>query len=360
MIKILIAEDMQTNYRLLKSCLEEQPDFEVVGWAKNGKEAVSLVNSLKPDVVTMDVQMPEMDGLEATETIMSNTPLPIIIVSALANNNVNDDLTFSALRQGAMAVCPKPAGPMEPDYQRLNQELIRTIRNMAGVNLFRPPTPRSVKRRPQNTQPPARSGPEKDNPVNLVAIGCSAGGPQALLTILKQLPSAFPLPIVITQHMTAGFTEGLVLWLDREIEIRARLASNNEILLPGTVYFAADNCQLKVAARGKQYISRLVDENDEGGFKPSVNALFSSVAKVCGKRAVGGLLSGMGRDGASGLLDMKNAGARTFVQDEASSLVYGMPSAALALSAVGEVIPLQRIAGFLKSLPVASAEQIPC
>lgn len=335
MIRVLIVEDSEVIAFLLTSIIQNTADLQVIGRAKTGQEAIEMTQTLNPDLITMDIRMPVMDGLTAIAQIMANHPKPIVVISS----NVDDELQigFRAIDQGALAVLEKPCGFNDPHFESIQAEIVATIRAMAEVKL--------VKRRvfPYLAAAPI---PLQDD-YKLVAIGCSTGGPQALKQILSDLPENFPLPIVVTQHISTGFIEGLAGWLSDNSGLKVKTASDHEPLQNGTVYLAPDNCHCLVNKNGNHYEICLSRTDPIKGFRPSVTALFNSVATICPKQSIGIILSGMGSDGAEGLQAMFEQQCLTIAQDEPSSIVFGMPAAAIALNAVAKVLPLEAIAGFL-------------
>ena len=339
-IRVLIVEDSVVVRELLVRILESDPAICVAGCARDGAEAVAKLAETKPDVVTMDIHMPRMDGIEATRKIMETHPVPIIIVSASCDPN---DVTqsFRALEAGAVALIEKPPGVGAPGHGDAARKLIETVKAMAEVRVVKRWTRERMAARPA----PARRVEAVD--IELVAIGASTGGPPALHTILAALPKPFPVPIVIVQHIAGGFVQGLADWLSQTTGATVRLASDGEQARPGHVYLASDGCHLRFAKRGR--IS-CADDEPENGLRPAVSCLFRSIAEVYGKRAVGVLLTGMGRDGAAELKRMRDCGAVTIAQDKASAVVNGMPGAAVELDAAAHVCAPAEIAALLREL----------
>lgn len=338
MIRILITEDSAVVALLLKAIFEQEADFEVVGHARNGREAVELAARLQPDMITMDIRMPVMDGFEATREIMSTRPVPIVVVSS----SVDDEelrITFRAVEEGALAVIEKPRGINHPDFEQIRRELVTTVRAMAEVKLVR--RRRWVAPQPVRTVSASSRG---DRRCDLIAIGSSTGGPQALRTILAALPKDLRVPLALVQHIGRGFVQGLVDWLNGYSGPRCRVAQNGEELLPGHAYFAPDDHHLQVQRIGQSVMAVLKATPPVDNIRPSATPLFRSVAACCAGNAVGVVLTGMGADGAEGLLEMRRAGCVTLVQDEESCVVNGMPAAARALGAAEQVLPLERIA----------------
>jgi two-component system chemotaxis response regulator CheB len=337
-IRVLIVEDTPVVREFMVHVLGSDPGIEVVGTVNDGSEALAAVIRLEPDVVTMDVHMPKMDGLEATRRVMQEAPVPIVIVSGTVDDQVAS--TFAALEAGALAFLSRPAGLGDSRYRREVDELVRTVKLMSEVKV--------VRRRPARGTPgqPAVSVPAR-TPVRVVAIGASTGGPLAIQALLQALPKDFPVPVLIVQHIAEGFLDGFVHWLNRSSGPLVRLAAHAERSLPGHVYIAPDGYHMGVD-RGLNIV--LSDAPPDQGLRPSVAHLLRSVREACGKSAAAVLLSGMGKDGAKELLELRLAGAHTFAQDEASSVVYGMPGAALRLDAARYVMAPAEMAAVLTAI----------
>jgi two-component system, chemotaxis family, protein-glutamate methylesterase/glutaminase len=344
-IRVLVVEDSPTVRRYLTTLINETPGLEVIGEARDGDEALAMTAELQPDVVSMDIRMPGVDGLEATRRIMNRYPTPVVIVSGLVEREV--DLSFQALQAGALAVVEKPPYRHDPDFSAKQRQMVNTLTAMARVHVVR----RWENEPGQNggvsniqtgklriTTERLRPKPE------IIAIGASAGGPGALAGLLRNLPVDFSVPIMIVQHIPHEFVNGLARWLGKATTLGIRVATDNLILEAGVVHLAPGFAHGVVARQGDKLVTRLVHEKGHYRYQPSVDVLFESVANVCGSAAVGIVLTGMGDDGASGLLEMRKVGAHTFAQDEASSTVFGMPQAAIARGAVEHVLALSNLA----------------
>jgi two-component system chemotaxis response regulator CheB len=347
-IKVLIVEDSPVVRDFLVHVLSADAELKIVGTARNGEEALDAVQRYRPDVITMDLHMPKMGGLEATRRIMETTPTPIVIVSGSSDAR-ELAATFQAVEAGALTVMATPKGMGHPQHASTSKALVQAVKLMSEIKLVRR-WPRAhngtaaLLPEPSSAAAPAR--------IRLLALGASTGGPPAIQAVLGRLPKAFPLPILIVQHMTATFTEGFVEWLRPTIALPIQMARNHEIMRPGHVYVAPDGYQMKVSYGD---VIVLTTDPPESGSRPSASYLFRSIAEVYGGEAMAGLLSGMGRDGAQALRLLREKGAITFAQDEASSVVHGMPGEAIRLHAAMHVLPLDKIADMV----MAAAQRRP-
>lgn len=337
MIRVLIAEDSLTAQALLGAILASDRDIQVVGKASNGLEAVEQTRNLRPDLVTMDIHMPLLDGLEATKEIMIAAPTPIVIVTG--SSGARDlEGSMHALRAGALDVIAKPPGPESPTFDESARSLIATIKAMAQVK---------VVRHWRNEPRPVVTHVTRTTGKPIVAIVASTGGPAALHQLLKELPGDFHAPVLVVQHISPGFAPGLVSWLNGDSDLHVKLAEQDETLQPHTVYLAPDQQHLGVSAQGNVVLS---DAPPVAGFRPSGTYLFESVARVYGAAAVALVLTGMGEDGVAGLRAIRKAGGRTIAQDEKSCVIFGMPGAAVAAGLADHVVPLNDIASRLVEL----------
>jgi len=337
MIRVLIAEDSVTTRELLTAILRSDPEIQVVGEARNGVEAVEMAKQLRPGLITMDIRMPRMDGFAATKQIMIEAPTPIVIVSAGFDPK---DVEFSmhALRAGAVTVLEKPAGPGAINFDERCREFLNTIKSMAQVKVVRHWAASPV-------QPvPFDFNNHNGRRVRAVAVAASTGGPAALQVLLAALPGNFRAPILVVQHISHGFVDGLAAWLNTVCALRVKVAQQDEPLLPGVVYIAPDNRHLKVSRKATVELS---DERPIDGFRPSGTVLFQSVAEVFGPSATALILTGMGQDGLAGLRSVHRCGGRIIAQDEETSVVFGMPGAAVDAGLAHHVLPLRSIAALL-------------
>ena len=344
MIRVLIVEDSAVEQELLSHILGTDPLLKVVGIAKDGEMALADVERLKPDVITMDIHMPKLNGFETTRRIMESTPIPIVIVSG-SFNACDADKSFRAMEAGALAIVRKPAGMGHPDYQSDAAELIKTVKAMSEIKVIRRwPKPGREAPAPPS---PAVAAEDADVNVRVVAVGASTGGPAVLREIFSLLPKNMPVPMLVVQHMAAGFMVNFVKWLSESTGFPARVATYGEYLNPGCAYFAPDGFQMLVGRDNRIILS---GDGPEDTLCPSVSCLFRSVAEVYGRNSMGVLLTGMGRDGADELLQMKQLGAMTVAQDQESSVVFGMPGEAVRLGATKYILAPGRIAELIKRL----------
>jgi len=337
MIRVLIVDDSATARGLLAAIFAADPEFVVVGEAADGRAGVDLTRKLRPDVVTMDVRMPRMDGFEATKEIMIETPTPIVIITA--SRSARDvDASMNALRAGALAIIAKPAGPAAPGFDEEARQLLAQVKAMSHVKVVRHWRPARESARPAASAAPRHAR------MRVVAVAASTGGPAALAAVLTRLPADFPAPILVVQHITPGFVAGLAEWLNKAGPLRVKLAEAGEALKGRTVYFAPDDRHLGVSAAGRVV---LADEPPVGGFRPSGTPLFEAVAKAFGPAAVAVILTGMGDDGVAGLRAVRQAGGHILAQDEKSSVIFGMPGAAVAAGLADAVLSVEEIASRL-------------
>lgn len=341
-IRVLIVDDSPVASQMLSYIFSSDPAVSVLGIASDGAEAIAMTARLKPDIVTMDIHMPGMDGFEATRSIMENMPVPIVIVSSSYDPS-EISKSFRAIEAGALSIMSKPGGIGHPLHEKQARELINTVKALSEVKVI------TRKRRIA----PAKEVitiTEKEiarQEISMIAIGASTGGPPVIQTILAGLPKNIPVPIAIVQHISQGFTAGFASWLSDTTGFMVRVPENGENCLPGKVYVAPDSAHMVF-----DYGGRILLNNDppDDLLKPSVAHLFNSTARVFREKAVGVLLTGMGKDGAEGLKMMRDMGAVTIAQDRESSIVFGMNGEAVRLGAAKYVLPPKGITQMLINL----------
>ncbi|WP_031479521.1 chemotaxis-specific protein-glutamate methyltransferase CheB [Maridesulfovibrio frigidus] len=342
MIKVLIVDDSASVRLLLTEFFSREPDFEVVGCAEDGKSALRMVRQLNPDVVTMDVNLPDYDGFTVTRRIMEQNPVPIVIISAVYTAS-DAEVGFRLLDTGALAFHNKPAINDE-FFNESMAEIVMSVRAMSEVKLVRrKATPGGYVAPSHNSnKKPYGSCPVK-GPVNakIVCIGASTGGPQALKQVLMSLPHDLPVPVMIVQHISTGFLEGLANWLHTNTGHNIQIAKDDETLKACTVYFAPEDYHIQISSKLKVTLTNLPAVN---GIRPTVEGMFESVARNIGGGAVGVLLTGMGSDGAAALLEIRRRCGYTIAQDKETSIIFGMPGEAVKIGAAIAVLPLGEIA----------------
>jgi len=348
-IRVLLVDDSPSVRAVLRRFLSRTEDLVVVGDAEDGERAVAAVVDLQPDVVVMDLQMPVMDGLVAIERIMARRPTPILVLSSRANRN-QMQTAFEAMKRGAIEVLPKPEDT--GSWQQLAESLPEVVRAaaaaVAAVRPARGARPATPVRKEEPAPPAApRPAPSRrsDLPLRWVAIGASTGGPAALRELFDELPADLAVSILVVQHIAAGFEAGLADWLNKEFPHDVKLARDGEIPAAGAVRLAPAGSHLRLEANGKLGLDAAAPARR--GHKPSVDDLFHSVALAAPRESVGVLLTGMGSDGVEGLLALRAAGGLTVAQDEASSVVFGMPRVALEKGAADLAMPPREIARWL-------------
>jgi two-component system, chemotaxis family, protein-glutamate methylesterase/glutaminase len=336
---VLIVDDSPVARGLLSHLLEAEPGLHVMGAVESGHAAMAFLQQQKPDVVLMDIVMPRLDGFETTRQIMETNPLPIVICTG-ASDPREMATTFRSMEAGALACVGKPVSREHPEFEALASELIQTIKLMAEVKVVR----RWSKTRLTAATPSASVLDESSPAPGIVGIGASTGGPPVLQTILSGLPKDFRVPLLVVQHIAPGFLSGLIEWLNQTTGLRIQIASHGTLPLAGHVYFAPDDLHLGLSPN---FRLRLTREEPENGLRPAVSYLFRSLAESCGSRAIGVLLSGMGKDGAVELRLMRDHGAITIAQDKETSVVHGMPGEAISLGGATHVLPGEKIADML-------------
>ena len=341
-IQVLVVDDSPTTRDILIGMLTDTDGLHVIGAAQDGLEAVELTAQLRPDVITMDIRMPRLNGLEATRRIMSSTPTPIVVVSS---NIYEADLNiaFNAMAVGALTVVEKPRGLDLTSYIAVREQLVTAVRLMADVQV--------VALMP-NAAAPVSSAPtlaeiNPTRPIELIAIAASAGGPGTLREILQALPGDLSIPMVVVQHITRGFGQGFAHWLDGLTPLHVSIAQPDQRLTAGQVLIAPDDTHLTIGPGGIVQLDQAAPVN---GSRPSATRLFESIARTYGPAAIGVILSGMGDDGVEGLARLRAAGGHVIAQNEESCAVFGMPKAAIERGIVDQVLTPNAIAATLLRL----------
>jgi two-component system chemotaxis response regulator CheB len=343
-IDVLVAEDSAVLRMFLVQLLQSDPRIRVVGAVGDGQAALEFVAQARPDVVLMDIHMPRMDGFEATRRIMEAHPVPIVICTATGNAK-DVAVTFQAMEAGAIACIQKPLGREHCDFASTAAALLETVKLMSEVKVIR----RTARMRTASASNGGRAAilPKRaERAIEVVGIGASTGGPPVLQAIHAALPKDF-VPVLVVQHIAHGFLPGMAEWLNQTTGLQVHIASHGTEPLPGHVYLAPDNLHMGAGDAGEIILTRQEPENH---LRPAVSFLFRTLARAYGARAAGVLLTGMGSDGAAELKQLRDAGAITIAQDRDTSVVHGMPGAAIALAAATHILPIDQIAGALIGL----------
>ena len=337
MIKILIVDDSAFMRKLLSDLFSAEPDFTVLDTARNGVDAVEKVKRLQPDLITMDVEMPVMDGIKALEIIMKETPTPVLMISSLTRAGA--EATLSALELGAVDFVAKSTGILS-NISSIGNEILAKSRAAVHAKVLRfvekPKVPLRVK---PVLQPITGGGEEK-----VLAIGTSTGGPRALQEVITKLPGNLPCGVVIVQHMPPGFTKSLSERLDSLSALTVKEAEHNDVVRSGLVLIAPGNYHMTVEREGNKKVIKLDQSPPIGGHRPAVDPMMESVARVYGQGAFGVILTGMGHDGAKGMKAIKQQHGYTIAEDQSTAVVFGMPKAAIELGVVDKVAPISAVA----------------
>lgn len=335
-LRVLVVDDSRMARSLLRAILEDTPDIEVVGEAEDGRQALELASQLRPDLITMDLEMPVMDGLQAIEEIMCTRAVPILVLSSVSDAQ----RALEATAKGALEVAAKPEA-----CPAAAEQLCERVRLLAGVSVITRLRPSHQPDHSPTVLPGLAPLPPSGSRV--FAFAASTGGPQALAHILPGLPADFPAAIVIAQHISDGFAQGMVDWLASLCALPVKLAENGMPLAPGQIYISPSEHNLRV---GPTHTLHLQARAETELYHPSCDVLLTSVARNCGAAATGLILSGMGHDGAAGMAAIRAAGGLTLAQDEASSVIYGMNRVAIERGCVQRVLPLVEIAPTLAAI----------
>ncbi len=354
-IRAIVVDDSPTMRELLVAILQSRGDIQVVGTGSNGEDAVRLVKRLNPDVISMDIRMPILDGLEATRRIMREDPTPVVIVTGSVMRQ-DVDLTLKALQAGALIVLKKPG----LNDQETCEKIVKTVQLMAEVpvihhwnasDLQNPAAMRKAMTKPPGSQ---NFNELRKSEIDIIGIASSTGGPATLARILQPLPVDFPLPILLVQHICPGFSTGLAEWLGTQTKVQVSIAQHGDPLRPGILLVAPDDYHIQVNDLGVIELSKAAPYR---GLRPSANYLFNSLARVYGSHAMGIILTGMGDDGVDGMEALHQAGGLTIAQDEVSCVVYGMPREAVARNVIDRVLTLDQIASIFEHFTLQ--EEIP-
>lgn len=342
-IRVLVVDDSAVVRTILVSMLQSVPGFDVVGEARDGIEAVELTALLRPDVVTMDIRMPRMNGLDATRQIMRTTPTPIVVIAtSIYESDLN--IAFSAIEAGALTVVEKPKGLSPEDFEPVRDQLVTTVKLMADVHVVALWSGERTGDTPRRRD--ASSGKLLTRP-EIVVMGASTGGPGILHEILQGLPEDFAVPIAIVQHITPGFGQGFAHWLDSVTPLAVDVAQDGEQLVPGRVLIAPDDLHMTISKGG---IVHLESSPPLSGRRPSATRLFETTAQAFGAASLAVILTGMGDDGVDGLVMLRRFGGRVIAQNEESCVVFGMPKVAIERGVVDQVMPPGDITAFLRAL----------
>jgi two-component system, chemotaxis family, protein-glutamate methylesterase/glutaminase len=351
-VRVMIVEDSAVVRQLLVAIVGRDPRLCVAAAFGSAEEAIARIDDVRPDVISMDIRLPGMDGLEATRRIMTERPTPIVVIA----DSVHDAalrISMNALRAGALTVVEKPVGVASAGYEEIAGTICTQLAIMSEVPVIRrrpigirPPQPQS------QAQPARPSAAAPAKRPSVIGIAASTGGPPALARVLGALSPDFPVPILLVQHMGAPFMEGFASWLDGLVPLKVAVARDGETALPGGVYVAPGDRHLEVRPG---HVLRLTDDPPIGSQRPAATILFRSIARNAGARGLGIVLTGMGDDGASGLLEVRQAGGYTIAEDQSTCVVYGMPAAALRLGGVSASLPLETIGPRLRDI-VSGAE----
>lgn len=344
-IKVLICDDSALMRQLLTEIMSSDRELEVVGAAPDPYIARDLIKALNPDVLTLDVEMPKMDGLTFLENLMRLRPMPVVMVSSLTEQGA--EVTLQAMELGAIDFVTKPKIDLAAGMRSYTADLINKVKTAARAHVRAPAFPKAPPKAPLSSV-----GNRYRTTERLIAIGASTGGTEAIKEVLERMPADAP-AIVITQHIPALFSGPFAARMDRSSAMKVCEAVSGQQIVPGHVYIAPGDRHLEITRSGARYVTLLTDAPPENRHRPSVDVLFKSVARFAGANAVGCILTGMGDDGARGLLEMKKTGAHTIVQDEASSVVWGMPGAAFKMGATDRQVKLESVAAELLNLCAA-------
>jgi two-component system chemotaxis response regulator CheB len=349
-LRILVVDDSAVNRRSISQMLADIPNQRVVGKAANGEEALRLVRVTDPDVITLDLEMPKMDGFTFLRILMAKKPLPVLVISSYSQQ----ENVFKALELGALDFVTKPDLLMPGDHS-IRDELLAKLAMVRGIHQLKSPNPSFAITAPPSLRPPSR----EKVPSKVVVIGASTGGPSALMEVISRMPETTELAILIAQHMPEKFTRTFAERLDRRSKIAVREAEHDEPIRAGEVLLCPGMRCLEIVGSGDRLHTRVVHPALKDRYYPSADRLFASAAKACPKKTIGVILTGMADDGTAGALELKKAGGHIIAESEATAVVYGMPRAAVEAGAVHRQLPLDAIAGALLEMERSSLSTRP-
>ena len=340
MINVVVVDDSAFMRKLLSDLFAAEPDFRVMDTARNGKDALDKIKRLKPDLITLDVEMPIMDGIKALEQIMKEIPTPVLMVSSLTRAGA--EATMQALALGAVDFVAKTSGSIS-SINEIRSEILEKARSAVKANVTQLIKP---KVQPSLLPPFPVAGQVgiNSNDEQIIAIGTSTGGPRALQEVLVRLPGNLPCGVVIVQHMPPGFTKSLSERLNSLSSLTVKEAEHNDVVRPGMVYIAPGDYHMLLEREGSKTVIKLNQTPPVGGHRPAVDPMMESVAKIYGSRTIGVILTGMGHDGSKGMQTIKNQRGHTIAEDHTTAVVYGMPKSAIELNIVDRIVPLPNVA----------------
>lgn len=343
--KVVIADDSAFMRKVIREFLSSHPEMDVVAAARNGKEAIEKVKQFRPDVVTMDVEMPELDGLHALSWIMEHMPTPVVMLSSLTKEGA--EVTFEAIEKGAVDFIAKPSGTISLDLYKVKREIIEKVLAASKAKVYpagQKPAEAIAGRRSREEIEKGKVTSQRSSR-NIVVIGTSTGGPRALQQVVTRLPDDIAAPILVVQHMPPGFTKTLAQRLDSLSAVHVKEADHKEILQRGVVYIAPGGFHLKVKESEGKATAWLTEEPSINGHRPAVDVLFESVSRMDNYQVIAVIMTGMGSDGVNGLIQLKKAGGvHAIAESEESCVVFGMPKAAISTQLVDCVAPVENIA----------------
>lgn len=344
-IKVLVVDDSALVRQVISDILERDPGITVIGTAKNGKTAIFKNDALNPDVITMDIEMPVLDGLEALKSIISTNPKPVIMMSVLTQHGA--EATFKALEYGAVDFIPKPSSVLSMTVDDISELLIKKVKSVYGskISILGKSNDR-VEKGNADTGGPGKVGKEvtlREKSSKVIAIGTSTGGPSALMQVFKELPGSLPAPVLVVQHMPEGFTKAFAERLDSSSQFQVKEAEDGDKVIPGKGFVAPGHSHMAVENHKDEKIIKIFRGEKVTGHRPSIDVLFDSVAECYGRESIAVLMTGMGRDGARGMSNISKKGGYTIAQNEETSVVYGMNRVAVEMGVCNEIVSLYDI-----------------